>query len=577
MALSLDLDKRVAAAGWRRTGPLVGNTNQPFLAVHLVCGTEASVRLGLLEAPRKGDSQGCKACATKGRHLSEEVVDSRLVGTGWVRTGSITRMDEPFLARHLNCGTEQLKYLYHITEDRGFSGCKFCSPHGSQLVDVELKRRFKLMGWECLEIPRVKEQAIQGKHRCGHQQLVSLTNVERLESQGCTSCTSKKRSLSDSEIEDWLTIWKWKRLEPGLTHDILPYLHLVCDTVHKTSFNDLQTAQSRGRGGCPSCATSGFDVHRPGYLYLIEFPGFHAFKIGKSQNIQQRLKFFANERETIVHRVIGPLDGQLVSDVESKIIAQWRDARHLHVPELKGEQGWTETVSSLEVTLEEVLCELKLLFPSISSPILLSNLRCGQVNIKEARDFVVLNHYTHTCPSALFYSGLWHEEMLVGVAVFGRSSYPGAGRFGWGSVEPGPTLELRRFVLVDFLPKNTGTWFLSRSIESLPSSYEMIISFADPAAGHTGGLYRAANFVFLGEEAVGSYHYDDKMGNHIHKRTVWTRAKTQGLTEKALVDKEGLMYIADPPKFRFAFPRSDRARKILHQVKSEMEFHPSDK
>ena len=57
-------------------------------------------------------------------------------------------------------------------------------------------------------------------------------------------------------------------------------------------------------------------------------------------------------------------------------------------------------------------------------------------------------------------------------------------------------LELNRLWLDDALPKNSESWFVSRTLKMIPS--RIVVSYADPLWGHVGYIYRALNFHYAG-------------------------------------------------------------------------------
>lgn len=59
-------------------------------------------------------------------------------------------------------------------------------------------------------------------------------------------------------------------------------------------------------------------------------------------------------------------------------------------------------------------------------------------------------------------------------------------------------LALSRMVLVPEAPKNAASFLLARSIKMLPARYHTLATYADEWAGHTGGVYKAANWTYLG-------------------------------------------------------------------------------
>jgi hypothetical protein len=123
--------------------------------------------------------------------------------------------------------------------------------------------------------------------------------------------------------------------------------------------------------------------------------------------------------------------------------------------------------------------------------------------------FVLNHHYSGTYPAARWRFGLYRSAQLVGVAVFSHPCNDAV----LTSVFPGQatdSTELGRFVLLDDVPANGETWFLSRAFDLLKrKGVRGVVSFADPVPrqsadgtvttpGHVGTIYQAFNGVYLG-------------------------------------------------------------------------------
>jgi hypothetical protein len=126
-----------------------------------------------------------------------------------------------------------------------------------------------------------------------------------------------------------------------------------------------------------------------------------------------------------------------------------------------------------------------------------------------AKRFVITHHYSGTYPAARRRYGLYRSGSLVGVAVFSIPQtenvlarwYPGHAK---------ESVELGRFVLLDDVPGNGETWFLSRCLHLLRRlGYCGVVSFSDPMprarqngdvifAGHLGGIYAASSAIYAG-------------------------------------------------------------------------------
>lgn len=116
----------------------------------------------------------------------------------------------------------------------------------------------------------------------------------------------------------------------------------------------------------------------------------------------------------------------------------------------------------------------------------------------EAHDLVVSYHYSKRFPSgAVYLYGKYVEGQLVGVCVFGSPASP------WVSVsatgERNRVLELQRLALINNEP-NEATWLIARSLRLLRREWTgMVVSYADTAQGHHGGVYQAAGFFYAGK------------------------------------------------------------------------------
>ena len=57
--------------------------------------------------------------------------------------------------------------------------------------------------------------------------------------------------------------------------------------------------------------------------------------------------------------------------------------------------------------------------------------------------------------------------------------------------------ELARLYIMDSEPFNSETWFMAKAVKFVRSNYpavKALVSYADPSAGHSGTIYRAANW-----------------------------------------------------------------------------------
>lgn len=118
-----------------------------------------------------------------------------------------------------------------------------------------------------------------------------------------------------------------------------------------------------------------------------------------------------------------------------------------------------------------------------------------QIDSKTAARLVVEHHYLHRKPAISFAYGLYADDILRGVATYGippsrhlqKSACPS---------EPNNVIELNRLWLDDVMPRNSESWFVSRTLKMLPP--RIVVSYADITFGHVGYIYRALNFNYAG-------------------------------------------------------------------------------
>lgn len=120
------------------------------------------------------------------------------------------------------------------------------------------------------------------------------------------------------------------------------------------------------------------------------------------------------------------------------------------------------------------------------------------------RELVKSYHYakgasnTRTYLHGLFRRGETDENNCLGAAWWipptrsaAEATYPP----NWQGV-----LSLSRLVIAPGVPKNACTFLLSRSVKLIPAKrWPCLVTYADDWRGHTGTIYRACNWQYLGK------------------------------------------------------------------------------
>ena len=124
----------------------------------------------------------------------------------------------------------------------------------------------------------------------------------------------------------------------------------VCDLGHH--WTTPVKERSVGRG-CPSCANSGFDPNKPGFLYFIDHFDLDMFQIGITNSPDNRLNNHGRHGWEVIE-LRGPMDGQLTRQLETNCLhaLEKRGAILGHKAGIEKFDGYSEawTKASLNVT-----------------------------------------------------------------------------------------------------------------------------------------------------------------------------------------------------------------------------------
>jgi len=112
---------------------------------------------------------------------------------------------------------------------------------------------------------------------------------------------------------------------------------------------------------------------------------------------------------------------------------------------------------------------------------------------------------------------------MIGAAFFGRMAMAGQWKK-YGAVES-DVIELRRLCCIDDTPKNTESFFIGAMLRWLKkhTSHKVVVSYADAEYGHTGTIYKASNFKYLGRATGAKIIVYD--GKTYHDKTIRTKYK----------------------------------------------------
>lgn len=172
-----------------------------------------------------------------------------------------------------------------------------------------------------------------------------------------------------------------------------------------------------------------------------------------------------------------------------------------------------------------------------------------------AAEVIRRSHYTHSVPSGKSHYVAFKNALVVWSIPANKNI--AAFILGW----PGNVWELARLWAPDGHEKNLLTQAISAAVEVIVrlERPDALVSYADPNAGHKGGVYRAASWIYHGKsEEVRTYR--DSSGKTFARRAFHSGSK--GMT-KAEIEALGYLEMKLPGKERFVKPLTRRAKKIL--------------
>jgi hypothetical protein len=117
--------------------------------------------------------------------------------------------------------------------------------------------------------------------------------------------------------------------------------------------------------------------------------------------------------------------------------------------------------------------------------------RVAPIDRKDA-DPMVRAHYLGKWPGVCVLAlGLFREREALGLIVFALPPRETSKRYG------GKTWELARLWVSDAVPQNGETFLIGRAVRYIKKyrkDVAVLVSYADPSAGHVGTIYNAANW-----------------------------------------------------------------------------------
>ena len=146
---------------------------------------------------------------------------------------------------------------------------------------------------------------------------------------------------------------------------------------------------------------------------------------------------------------------------------------------------------------------------------------------KAVTSFIEKWHYSHyaggiqhrQCFALYSPDGKFGLPRMIGCMIYGQPAMSNTAAK-YHPDNPDRCWELRRLCCIDDTPTNTESFFIGKTLKWLKQNTdaEVIISYSDLQQGHEGVVYKASNFINMGQTPSGQALMVD--GKQYHDRTI---------------------------------------------------------
>jgi hypothetical protein len=154
------------------------------------------------------------------------------------------------------------------------------------------------------------------------------------------------------------------------------------------------------------------------------------------------------------------------------------------------------------------------------------------VPLSTARAFIAAHHYSGGCSNTRVYShGLFKKDdgELYGVAMWlppTRVAAESVNKDQWQKV-----LSLTRLACRPEAPKNAASFLMGSSIKKIKEDgrFVSLVTYADVRMGHSGAIYRATNWAYIGEMKGSPAWVDPNTGRQVARKSTKSRNNSEML------------------------------------------------
>jgi uncharacterized Zn finger protein len=316
-------------------------TLAPWPSVCLKCGKSVSPTYANVVTKGQG---GCEYCAKEDRKVDPEVAKQNMIERGVWPIADFVNTSDKWLCVCMECG-EFVTPRYNSVAHKGNGGCKHCAKPD---LDPSVAKA-EMIGrdlWPISPYPGTNLPWLCVCMECGEFVKVRHAGV-RSRGSRCKFCARK--AIQPERV-------KAKLIARGLWPvEVIKDTHskclCVCMECGEFATPRIDSIIHSLQGGCTRCATSGFKLDEPAYVYLMVHPERMIAKVGVCNIGTGRIRKHERVGWDLGHpaRLIRFETGRQAKAVETAAIAMWR-GRGLGWGRVAGDgdqkfDGFTETVS----------------------------------------------------------------------------------------------------------------------------------------------------------------------------------------------------------------------------------------
>lgn len=205
------------------------------------------------------------------------------------------------------------------------------------------------------------------------------------------------------------------------------------------------------------------------------------------------------------------------------------------------------------------------------------NMRVVPIPVKDARKYIATFHYSATMPDStrFTYAG-YLGDRLCGIICYGMGCGKNQYTALFPDIENGHYIELTRLWCPDAMPKNTESRLIAQSLKQLPPEIEIVISFSDEGKSHSGTIYQATNWYYVGVNKGGKMLTKDGIEKHPRLLGIYRmrHPELKDMPTEELRKLLGYEYIPAGRKHKYVYLRGRRKNKHYTMIKDKILPYP---